>query len=203
MLALALSLPAVGLLLHPQLAPRCAGDAVGARAALRCSAEVTYGGIAHAGVIVSSTEVAKQVYTQVLGMEDETHIRSKKLPFPGAFVRAGEQQIHIMELPNPDPVDGRPEHGGARLTPHVCARSRGWRVCACPPLAARAGRDRHIALAIKDLAPLKQRLESHNVTFTMSKSGRASLFCRDPDGNAIEFMEKPKLEDPGATKWTG
>ena len=37
----------------------------------------------------------------------------------------------------------------------------------------------------------------------MSKSGRASLFCRDPDGNAIEFMEKPKLEDPGATKWTG
>ena len=119
MLALALSLPAVGLLLHPQLAPRCAGDGMGARAALRCSAEVTYGGIAHAGVIVSSTEVAFQFYTQVLGMEDETHIRSKKLPFPGAFVRAGEQQIHIMELPNPDPVDGRPEHGGARLsTPH-------------------------------------------------------------------------------------
>ena len=125
MLALALSLPAVGLLLNPQLAPRCAGDAVGARAVLRCSAEVTYGGIAHAGVIVSSTEVAFQFYTQVLGMEDETHIRNKKLPFPGAFVRAGEQQIHIMELPNPDPVDGRPEHGGARLVPHVCARSRG------------------------------------------------------------------------------
>ena len=48
----------------------------------------------------------------MLGMEDETHLRNPELPFPGAFVRAGAQQIHIMELPNPDPVSGRPEHGG-------------------------------------------------------------------------------------------
>ena len=51
-------------------------------------------------------------YTKVLGMEDETHLRNPELHFPGAFVRAGAQQIHIMELPHPDPVSGRPEHGG-------------------------------------------------------------------------------------------
>jgi len=45
-------------------------------------------------------------------MEDETHLRNPELHFPGAFVRAGAQQIHIMELPHPDPVSGRPEHGG-------------------------------------------------------------------------------------------
>lgn len=68
-------------------------------------------------------------------------------------------QIHLMELPNPDPVDGRPEHGG---------------------------RDRHVAFTIQDLGPLKGRLDGAGITYTMSKSGRAALFCRDLDGNAFE-----------------
>ena len=67
-----------------------------------------------------------------------------------------------MELPNPDPTEGRPAHGG---------------------------RDRHAAVSIKSLAPLVAQLEANDVPFTMSKSGRAALFCRDPDGNAYEFME--------------
>lgn len=129
------------------------------------SLSLQYGGVAHAGVLVADTRKALDFYTRVLGMEDETHVRPD-LPFPGAFVRAGAQQIHIMELPNPDPIDGRPEHGG---------------------------RDRHLALTIKDLAPLKERLDEEGVKFTMSKSGRAALFCRDLDGNAMEFMEMPSL----------
>ena len=72
-------------------------------------------------------------------------------------------QIHLMELPNPDPVDGRPEHGG---------------------------RDRHVAFTIADLQPLKGRLDGAGVTYTMSKSGRAALFCRDLDGNAFEVMRR-------------
>jgi len=124
-----------------------------------------YGGVVHAGVLVANTQKALDFYTTVLGMEDETHLRPD-LPFPGAFVRAGEHQIHIMELPNPDPIDGRPEHGG---------------------------RDRHLALTIKDLAPLKEKLHARGVVYTMSKSGRAALFCRDLDGNAMEFMETPDL----------
>ncbi len=56
-------------------------------------------------------------------------------------------------------MDGRPEHGG---------------------------RDRHVAFTISDLQPLKGRLDDAGVTYTMSKSGRAALFCRDLDGNAFE-----------------
>ena len=69
-----------------------------------------------------------------------------------------------MELPNPDPVDGRPAHGG---------------------------RDRHTAMSVEDLAPLEAKLTARNIPFTMSQSGRRALFCRDPDGNAYEFMEVP------------
>jgi glyoxylase I family protein len=157
--------------------------------------EVEIGGIQHAGVIVANTAKAmvcfahgnltnvigvmadlffrllspswesQEFYTGVLGLSDETHLRPN-LPFPGAFVRAGAQQIHIMELPNPDPIDGRPEHGG---------------------------RDRHMAFSIRSLIPLKKRLDDAGVAYTMSMSGRAALFCRDPDGNAFEFMETANL----------
>lgn len=73
---------------------------------------VEYGRIQHAGVLVRDTLASKKFYMDVLGMSDDTHMRSVKLPFEGAFVRAGESQIHLMELPNPDPLEGRPEHGG-------------------------------------------------------------------------------------------
>jgi hypothetical protein len=35
-----------------------------------------------------------------------------KLPYKGAWLWVGAEMIHLMELPNPDPVEGRPEHGG-------------------------------------------------------------------------------------------
>ena len=74
----------------------------------------------------------------------------------------GEQQIHLLELPNPDPVEGRPEHGG---------------------------RDRHIAFHMDDIEELKQRLDKAGIAYTLSKSGRPALFCRDPDANALEFIQ--------------
>ena len=50
-----------------------------------------------------------------------------------------------------------------------------------------------MALTIKSLGPLKDALQPAKLPFTMSKSGRAALFCRDPDGNAFEFLETPDL----------
>ena len=41
-----------------------------------------------------------------------------KLPYKGAWLWVGEEMIHLMELPNPDPEQGRPEHGGRDR--HVC-----------------------------------------------------------------------------------
>jgi glyoxylase I family protein len=134
-----------------------------------------YGGIAHAGVLVSNTQTALDFYLGTLGFEDDTHLRPN-LPFPGAFVRGGAQQIHLMELPNPDPTTGRPEHGG---------------------------RDRHVAFTVASIDPLMARLQERGVGFTMSKSGRRAVFCRDPDGNALEFMEDPGGVGGGAGKEGG
>jgi glyoxylase I family protein len=118
-------------------------------------------GIHHASVLVADTERATAFYTEVLGLELDPG--RPDLGYDGAWLRAGDgQQIHLLTLPNPDPVLGRPAH---------------------------AGRDRHIALRVRLLEPLTLRLERHGVAYTLSRSGRRALFCRDPDGNGLELIE--------------
>jgi glyoxylase I family protein len=145
---------------------RCAeAGASGLPASVSSQSELKYGCLQHAGVLVSDTERAVKFYTQVLGMSDVSHLRPA-LEYPGAFIACGIDQIHLMQLPSPDPRDGRPVHGG---------------------------RDRHIAVTISSIDPLAQRLTENGVSYTMSKSGRRALFCRDLDSNAIEFVEDTSL----------
>jgi len=114
----------------------------------------------HVSVIVSDTEQALWFYRDILGLAVDK--ARPDLGYPGAWLDVGAQQIHLLELPNPDPVTGRPEHGG---------------------------RDRHIALLVSSLDEIKNRLKKDDIAFTLSKSGRRALFCRDPDGNGIELIE--------------
>ena len=114
----------------------------------------------HASLIVSDAARALEFYVGLLGLEP---LRERPdLGYRGAWLAVGGVQIHLLELPNPDPVSGRPPHGG---------------------------RDRHIALNVAALDPLMERLAGANVPFTLSRSGRRALFCRDPDGNAVELIE--------------
>ncbi len=110
--------------------------------------------------VVADTARALRFYCDVLGWEvDESR---PDLAFPGAWLKLGRgQALHLLEVPNPDPVCGRPEHGG---------------------------RDRHLALAIEGLAALEARLSAAGIAYTKSASGRAALFCRDDDGNTLEFI---------------
>lgn len=117
-------------------------------------------GILHAGVLVTDTARALRFYRDVLCMEVDP--ARPDLGYPGAWLRIGTQQLHLMELPNPDAMAARPAHGG---------------------------RDRHVALAVTDIQSMRAALEAANVPYTQSKSGRPALFCRDPDGNALEFVQ--------------
>lgn len=117
--------------------------------------------IQHVSLIVADTESALEFYRDLLGLECDSS--RPELAYPGAWLRVGGQQIHLLELPNPDPVTGRPAHGG---------------------------RDRHVAFYIDSLSELKARLQQQQIDFTESRSGRAAIFCRDPDGNALEFIEQ-------------
>lgn len=118
--------------------------------------------IHHVSLIVADTERALVFYRDLLGLDvDPTR---PSLGYPGAWLKLGDQQIHLLELPNPDPVDARPPHGG---------------------------RDRHLAVSVTDLDAVTKLLEAAEIDFTLSRSGRRALFVRDPDANALELIEQP------------
>lgn len=117
-------------------------------------------GLDHVSLIVADTVGSLSFYRDLLGME--VLAERPDLGYPGAWLRVGRRQVHLLQVPNPDPVTGRPEHGG---------------------------RDRHVAFRVSDLDDLCRRLDAAGIPYTRSRSGRAALFCRDPDGNALEFIE--------------
>ena len=119
-----------------------------------------YDSILHASLIIKDTKQSLRFYNDILGLAIDT--QRPDLGFPGAWLNIGEQQIHLLELPNPDPIDNRPAHGG---------------------------RDRHVAIGLNDIQKLIQILEENDIPFTTSSSGRKALFCRDPDGNTLEFIQ--------------
>lgn len=117
-------------------------------------------GINHVSFIVSNLQESLRFYHELLGLQiDNTR---PDLGYPGAWLKIGSNALHLLVLPNPDPISDRPSHGG---------------------------HDRHLAINITDLDSLMSKLQQFEIDFTPSASGRRALFCRDPDGNALEFIE--------------
>lgn len=118
---------------------------------------------AHVSLVVANTATSLAFYCDLLGFKQD--FTRPEMSFAGAWLEIGPgEQIHLLEVDNPDPVSGRPDHGG---------------------------RDRHTAFTIQQLTPLAAKLSEAGISYSMSQSGRKALFCRDPDGNALEFIELP------------
>ena len=118
-------------------------------------------GIHHTTFLSSDLPLSRHFYEHVLGLQLD--INRPQMSFEGVWYRVtANQQIHLMRLPNPEANLLRPAHGG---------------------------RDRHVAFSITDIAELIRRLEEAGINYSLSQSGRRALFCRDPDHNALEFIE--------------
>jgi len=118
-------------------------------------------GIHHATFITTDLVRSRAFYEGVLGLQAD--VKRPAMSFDGIWYDVGtHQQIHLMLLPDPEAGLQRPQHGG---------------------------RDRHVALSVSGLAKLMSRLDAAKISYTVSQSGRRALFCRDPDQNALEFIE--------------
>jgi glyoxylase I family protein len=114
----------------------------------------------HCSLLTEDLSRARHFYEGVLGLTPSAS--RPGMSFDGVWYELGPQQIHLLCLPDPDKGVVRPEHGG---------------------------RDRHVALGVTSIEALARRLADEGIAFTRSQSGRAALFCRDPDQNALEFVE--------------
>ena len=118
-------------------------------------------GILHATFLTSDLTKSRTFYENVLGLQ--INLSRPAMSFDGVWYDVGlNQQIHLMLLPNPEVRLQHSVHGGL---------------------------DRHVALAVTDMAKLIERLNEVGMTYTLSQSGRKALFCRDPDRNALEFIQ--------------
>jgi glyoxylase I family protein len=119
-------------------------------------------GILHASFLTSDLEKSRAFYEGVLGLKPN-HNRPA-MSYDGVWYDVTpNQQIHLLLLPDPESGLRRPAHGG---------------------------RDRHVALEVSDIEKLIARLDQAGIVYTLSQSGRRALFCRDPDQNALEFIEQ-------------
>lgn len=119
-------------------------------------------GILHTSFLTADLIKARAFYEDVLGLQPDPN--RPVMSFEGVWYNvAVNQQIHLLLLPNPEVGLQRPTHGG---------------------------RDRHVALAVSEIMQLMARLNQAGIAYTLSQSGRRAVFCRDPDGNALEFIEK-------------
>jgi len=116
----------------------------------------------HISLIVANLKISLRFYVDVLGLEvDSTR---PDLGYPGAWLTLpGKQQLHLMQLDNPDKNSKRPGHGG---------------------------RDHHVAFMVSSIEMIANALEKRGMPYTKSRSGRKALFCRDLDDNALEFIEQ-------------
>lgn len=113
---------------------------------------------AHVALIVSDLKQSAQFYEVLLGLK---RIKRPDLGFEGLWYGINDgQEIHLMLLDNPYAGCDRPAHGG---------------------------RDNHLALQVEDFELIRSRLDAAGIAFTLSRSGRNALFCRDPDGNTLEL----------------
>jgi glyoxylase I family protein len=115
--------------------------------------------IQHVSLVVTDLRQSLSFYRDTLGMQQ---CERPPLSFPGAWLQIGGQQIHLLNVPP---------------------------MTRTAPIDRRCGRDEHLAILVDDLPQLIKRLESADIEVEKSGSGRTAIFCRDPDGNALEFIE--------------
>lgn len=115
--------------------------------------------IHHVSLLVSDVDRSLAFYEKLLGLNRSD--ARPELGFDGAWFELGGQQIHLIKM-EPGETTGKP--------------------------ASRCGRDRHVAFRVDDIEQLIDKLTHAGIAYEQSRSGRPAVFCRDPDGNALEFI---------------
>ena len=127
-------------------------------------------GIQHCALVVSDVDRSRQFYMDVLGLEELD--RPANFRFAGAWLRAGEDEIHLIEAAHTTCPPGVPD----------------------PGIAQTSGLATHIAFEVGDLAGMQERLAGNDVAPVGGPmprgDGVVQLFLRDPDGYLVELFER-------------
>ncbi|MDS3862180.1 VOC family protein [Thermosynechococcaceae cyanobacterium BACA0444] len=110
-------------------------------------------------VAINVTDLAKA--SEFYGGILQLPLAPRNLNFPGLWYQIGPNQIHLIV--SETVAQYHPDH--------------------------RWGRNPHLALGVKDLEAIKERLRAAGYGFQTSHSGRAAIFVQDADQNIIELTQ--------------
>jgi catechol 2,3-dioxygenase-like lactoylglutathione lyase family enzyme len=129
----------------------------------------------HVSVIVRDVEASIRFYCDVLGMEEVP--RNPTFTFPGAWLRSGTAEIHLIQ-------EDHATHTAGDLSYEVAANTK-----------MDLSRSRHFSLVIDDTEELLNHLQVQGVAIAYGPverwGGLVQTLCYDPDGHLIEFTELP------------
>ena len=114
----------------------------------------------HVSFAIRDLNASKRFFGEVIGLEE---IPRPGFNFGGAWYALGDQQLHLIQVED----DEREARG-------------------------RIGRKDHMALEVGDTKAVRQRLLDAGVDFEEGSNqglGMDQVFCRDPDGHVIEFVQ--------------
>ena len=121
---------------------------------------IEYKKLNHVSFAAKDLTATRAFFEGVLGFKP---IPRPAFDFPGIWYALGDRALHIIENAG----------GGSDGLP-------------------RLSRADHVALEVESVDAVRQTLREHGVDFQEGKNehlGMTQVFCRDPDGHAIEFIE--------------
>jgi len=129
----------------------------------------------HVNMVVKDVEASKRFYCEVLGMEDVP--RHPSFTFPGAWLRSGSAELHLIQESVATHAPGDLSYAVAATTDKDLAFSR------------------HFSLVIDDTDALVKQLQAHDVDIAFGPverlGGLVQTYCYDLDGHLIEFTQNP------------
>jgi glyoxylase I family protein len=114
----------------------------------------------HVSFRIDDLEAALDFYERILGF---SALDRPDLGFRGAWLQAGDVQVHLLELAA-DETTGIP-----------------------PTLVT--GKANHVAFSVRDLDAYRAFLQEQGVGITGPAAELPQFFVKDPSGNVIEFTE--------------
>ena len=113
----------------------------------------------HISFAVRDLEASLHFYRDILGLED---IPRPNMGIPGAWLGAGNSQVHLIRVPDDADVGAPPE----ALSPLAC----------------------HQAFAVEDYQKTVDHLKANGLEVLETSAARGQLWVKDPDGYIIEFI---------------
>ncbi|MDZ5111362.1 VOC family protein [Pseudomonas putida] len=133
----------------------------------------------HLGISVPDIDAAINWYSKMLGFELESRTYIALIPAQVAFIRRADLRLELLQ------VEGAAQLPAERREPNLDVRVHG---------------NKHLCLAVKDLAVTIAGLRSRgaDIVFEKTVEGVPMAFIRDNSGNLLELMQFPQLWQPSS-----